>query len=190
MKSSEQSSERDLPSLVRKEGKQILNSVQPSLCLLSEAEAMRAEFSQPGEHFFSGGVESAGSAKLPYPSALLLSSWRAQIPVLNLLTLEPFPQLGQQVNPLKTNVTRILLEKKLLGKFNNTIMPPKYTVVPSLHCDKIMTISQCISPTVSYCYLPTDGYWSHRELLGKCHCTPYPRQRKCQLLTSPGNKSC
>lgn len=125
-----------------------------------------------------GNLQAQRSCPTLLPCSLAVGEHKS--PALNLLTLEPgavwFPQLGQQVYLLKTDVTRILLEKKLLGKFNNTIMPPKYTTVPSWPCDKIMTISQCINPPVSYCYLPTEGYSSYTEELRKYRCTPYPCQ--------------
>lgn len=56
------------------------------------------------------------------PTFLACSSdqQRAQIPALKGLMLEPgvawFPKLGQQKNPVKTNVMRILLENKIIGK--------------------------------------------------------------------------
>lgn len=63
------------------------------------------------------------------------SSWKAQVPMLKLLMLEPgevwFPKLDQQINPLKINVMTILLEKKLLGKFNNS---------PKAHLELVVTL--------------------------------------------------
>jgi len=105
----EQSSEKDLPSFIKKKRERWnVTSVQASFHHFSKAEATRGEFTQPGEHFLSPG-KFAGTAKLPYPSALLLAAaGDHKSPCEKGLELEPgaveFTKLWQQVNPLKTNV--------------------------------------------------------------------------------------
>lgn len=162
-----------------KRERQILISVQPSLHHFSKAEVTRGEFTHPGEHLLSAEVWGCSKTALAF-CLTARSSWRAQIPTLKGLMLEPgmvyFPKLEQQVNPLKINVMRILLEKKILRKFNTTVMPWKYALISSLPCDASTTISYYISSPTGCCYCPTEGYWSHTTAVKKLSL--------CSLFTS------